>query len=138
MYDGPPYGPSLESWKKYSISFNLDKIHTPLLLEENGHGVMMDRTSVPWSIASTAEVLAGLTRLQKPVEMYFYPDEQHQPDHPQARVASLQRNIDWYRYWLQGFERKDHQGDPDMYTRWRLLKQLQEKDEDAPPVKTVQ
>jgi hypothetical protein len=37
MYGGPPYGPSLENWKKYSISFNLDKLHTPLLMEENGY-----------------------------------------------------------------------------------------------------
>ena len=128
VYGGPPFGSSLENWKKYSISFNLDKVRTPLLMEENGYGVAMDRTSVPWSIATTAEEFAGLNRLKKPVEMYFYPDEQHQPDHPQARVASLQRNVDWYRFWLQGFERKEHPEDPEMYTRWHLLRELQEND----------
>jgi dipeptidyl aminopeptidase/acylaminoacyl peptidase len=138
MYGGPPYGPSLENWKKYSISFNLDKLHTPLLMEENGYGVVLDRTSIPWSIAATAEVFAGLTELHKPVEMYFYPDEQHQSDHPKARVADLQRNIDWYRFWLQGFEKKDRPEDPDMYIRWRQLKHLQEKDTSSPPIKTVE
>ncbi len=136
IYGGPPFGSSLENWKKYSISFNLEKLHTPLLMEENGHGVVMDRTSVPWSIATTAEEFAGLNRLKRPVEMYFYPDEQHQPDHPQARVASLQRNIDWYRFWLQGFERKEDPVDPDMYSRWRLLKLLEEQDQSDPPSKT--
>jgi dipeptidyl aminopeptidase/acylaminoacyl peptidase len=128
VYGGPPFGPSLENWEKYSISFNLEKLHTPLLMEENGYGVVIDRTSVPWSIATTAEEFAGLNRLKKPVEMYFYPDEQHQPDHPQARVASLQRNIDWYRFWLQGFERKDHPEDPNVYARWHLLREMQKND----------
>lgn len=55
-------------------------------MEENGYGVTPDRLSVPWNIALTAEVFTGLTELKKPVEMYFYPDEQHQPDHPQAHI----------------------------------------------------
>jgi dipeptidyl aminopeptidase/acylaminoacyl peptidase len=133
IYGGPPFGSSLENWKKYSISFNLDRLRTPLLMEENGYGVAMDRLSVPWSIATTAEEFAGLNRLERPVEMYFYPDEQHQPDHPQARVASLQRNVDWYRFWLQGFERKEHPEDPDIYTRWRGLKSLAEQDRSPSP-----
>jgi hypothetical protein len=70
MYGGPPYGPSLENWKKYSISFNLDKFHTPLLMEENGYGVTPDRLSVPWNIVLTAEIYTGLTQLKKPVFGY--------------------------------------------------------------------
>ncbi|MEI9978380.1 MAG: hypothetical protein WDN23_05165 [Edaphobacter sp.] len=45
--------------------------------------------------------------LQKPVELYFYPNEVHQLDHPKARVASLQRNVDWFRFWLQGYVRRN-------------------------------
>jgi dipeptidyl aminopeptidase/acylaminoacyl peptidase len=29
MYGGPPYGKTLKNWQDYSISFNLDKVHTP-------------------------------------------------------------------------------------------------------------
>ena len=39
LYGGPPYGASAKNWLDYSVSFNLDKIHTPLLMEEMGHGV---------------------------------------------------------------------------------------------------
>jgi hypothetical protein len=73
-------------------------------------------------------VFTGLNRLDKPVELYFYPNENHEPDHPQARLATLQRNVDWYRFWLQGFERSGPE-DPDQYLRWHRLRQLQEEDD---------
>lgn len=129
IYGGPPYGDGLKNWIKYSLSFNIENFHTPLLMEQNGYGVVPDRTSVPWAIATSAELFTGLTRLNKPVEMYFYPDEQHQPDHPQARLASEQRNVDWYQFWLLGAERKHHPEDPDLYTRWNHLKALDAADE---------
>jgi dipeptidyl aminopeptidase/acylaminoacyl peptidase len=129
IYGGPPYGDTLKNWIKYSLTFNLDKFHTPLLMEQNGHGVVPDRTSIPRAIATSAELFTGLTRLNKPVEMYFYPDEQHQPDHPQARLASLQRNVDWFRFWLLGAEREHHPEDPELYTRWDHLKALEASDE---------
>jgi hypothetical protein len=131
IYGGPPYGDTFKNWMKYSISFNLENFHTPVLMESNGYGAVPDRASVPWGIAFTAEVFTGLTRLNKPVELYFYPDEQHQPDHPQARLASEQRNVDWYRFWLLGAEREHHPEDPDLYKRWNHLKALEAADEGA-------
>jgi hypothetical protein len=59
------------------------------------------------------------------VELYFYPNEAHQPDHPLARISSLQRNLDWYRFWLQGYERPNPE-EPQQYVRWRELRQLQQ------------
>jgi dipeptidyl aminopeptidase/acylaminoacyl peptidase len=127
MYDGPPYGKTLDNWQKYSISFNLDKVHTPLLMEEMGYNIHDEAPYVlPSVLAVCYEVSKGLTRLGKPVEMYYYPNEEHQPDHPKARLASLQRNLDWYRFWLQGYEEKAPDYDPDQYVRWRKLKALQD------------
>lgn len=125
MYGGPPYGDTLQNWLDYSISFNLTKMHTPLLMEEMGYGVPY--TSIfapPLHLAIPYEIFVGLTRLRKPVELYYYPDEDHQPDHPKARLASLQRNVDWYRFWLQGYERP-HPSDIDQYVRWRSMRALQ-------------
>ena len=124
LYGGPPYGETLENWHKYSISFNLDKIHTPLLMEEMGYGIHDDLLGqMPRNLAVRYEIIKGLTRLGKPVEMYYYPNEDHAPDDPRARLASLQRNVDWYRFWLQRVE------DPDLrkteqYQRWRRLRAL--------------
>ena len=128
MYGGPPHGKSLESWERYSISFHLDSVHTPLLMEEMGDGVHESgQDLVPRYLAVHFEVSQGLARLGKPFEMYYYPDEGHEPDHPRARLASVQRNLDWYRFWLQGYE------DPDpvkrgQYERWRLLRELHRSD----------
>ena len=128
MYGGPPYGKTLESWQKYSISFNLDKIHTPLLMEVMGYGTRDDdQRLIPGNLATRYEISRGLMRLGKPVEMYFYPNEGHQPDHPKARIASVERNVDWYRFWLQGYE-DDDPSKKDQYARWRALKVLHEQD----------
>jgi len=128
MYGGPPYGDTLQNWEKYSISFNLPKIHTPLLMEVMGYGHAYDNDNTPPSnLVLKSEVFAGLGRLGSPVEMYYYPLEDHQPSHPQARLASLQRNLDWYRFWLRGYERSNPE-DPDQYKRWEHLRDLRDAD----------
>jgi dipeptidyl aminopeptidase/acylaminoacyl peptidase len=128
-YGGPPYGPTLKNWLDYSVSFNLDKIHTPLLMEEMGHGTPYDNVDAPpRDLAQSFEVFSGLNQLGKPVELYYYPNEGHTPEHPQARLGTLQRNLDWYRFWLQGHERSSPE-DPNQYARWRKLRDLQEEDE---------
>jgi dipeptidyl aminopeptidase/acylaminoacyl peptidase len=128
MYGGPPYLKTQENWQKYSISFNVNKIHTPLLMEEMGYGALYDDAlRPPLNLTAHFELFTGLNRLDKPVELYYYPLEEHAPDHPQARLASLQRNVDWYRFWLQGFERPGAQ-DPDQYVRWEHLRVLQNRE----------
>jgi dipeptidyl aminopeptidase/acylaminoacyl peptidase len=128
MYGGPPYGATFDNWRRFSVSFNLDKIHTPLLMEGMGNGLNDDNADlIPRSLAIQYEVFNGLTRLGKPVELYYYPEEDHAPNHPKARLASLQRNVDWYRFWLQEYEDMDP-SKKDQYERWRRLKVLHEKD----------
>ncbi len=128
MYGGPPYGPSLKNWLAYSTSFNLDKIHTPLLLEVMGFGTPYnDSIRPPVSLATDFEIASGLTWLKNPTELYYYPNEVHQPEHPQARLASLQRNVDWYRFWLKNYERPNPE-DPDQYVRWRKLRFIENRE----------
>jgi dipeptidyl aminopeptidase/acylaminoacyl peptidase len=128
MWGGPPYGKTLENWMKYSFDFNLDRVHTPLLMEMMGYGIHDDYPgSIPSNLAVSYEFLKGLTRLDKPVEMYYYPNEEHAPDNPKARLATLQRNVDWYRFWLQGYERPNPE-DPDQYKRWEHLRELRDAD----------
>ncbi|NYF91390.1 prolyl oligopeptidase family serine peptidase [Tunturiibacter empetritectus] len=122
MYGGPPYGATLKSWLDYSISFNLPRVQTPLLMEVMGNGVAYDNDGAPPSnLALKWEVFVGLSRLGKPVEMYYYPLESHQPGHPLARLASLERNLDWYLFWLRDQERPTAM-DPQQYQRWRELR----------------
>jgi dipeptidyl aminopeptidase/acylaminoacyl peptidase len=141
MYGGPPSGSTLKNWTDYSISFNVDKVHTPLLMEEMGNKALFDRReSPPINITSHFGLFTELNLLHKPAEFYYYPTEVHQMDHPQARLANLQRNVDWYRFWLQGYERQNPE-DPDQYKRWDHLRELRDADEKAtfgqPPTQTI-
>ena len=127
IYGGPPYGKTLQNWLDYSISFNLDKIHTPLLMEEMGYGISTPNPHLfQDGLAESWEVFSGLNRLGRPVEQYFYPNEDHTPDDPKARLASMQRNVDWYRFWLQGYERPDPE-DRSQYTRWEKMRETQKE-----------
>jgi dipeptidyl aminopeptidase/acylaminoacyl peptidase len=124
MFGGPPFGDTLGNWERYSISYNLDRVHTPLLMEQMGYGVCDDDPNkIPLGLVTPYEIYRGLRLREKPVEMYYYPEDVHQPDHPLARLASLQRNVDWYRFWLQNYE------DPlpskqEQYKRWREMRRV--------------
>jgi dipeptidyl aminopeptidase/acylaminoacyl peptidase len=103
MYGGSPYGSARSNWLQYSISFNLDKVHTPLLMEEMGNGVPYSTEKAPpLNLALSFEVFTGLKQQSNPVELYYYQNEPHQVIHPRARLASMQRNLEWYQRWLLG------------------------------------
>jgi dipeptidyl aminopeptidase/acylaminoacyl peptidase len=122
IYGGSPYGPALKNWIKYSIAFNLDKVHTPLLMEAMGHGVSNEIPGeIPPKLAAKYETFVGLEKLNRPVELYFFPNQGHMPDAPKARIESLQQNVDWFRFWLQGCEDTDA-AKADQYSRWRQLR----------------
>jgi dipeptidyl aminopeptidase/acylaminoacyl peptidase len=132
MFGGPPYGATLQNWLEHSISFNLPKIHTPVLMEVMGYGNhYLNDNAPPSNLALKWEIFAGLSRLQKPVEMYYYPLETHQPENPRARLASLERNLDWYTFWLNGVEREVAR-DSQQSVRWRELRQSHFEDESSP------
>jgi hypothetical protein len=80
-YGGPPYGATMKNWLDYSVSFNLHRIHTPLLMEEMGYGISstVNPMAPPITLATSSEVFSGLNRLERPVELYFYPNEGHTP-----------------------------------------------------------
>jgi dipeptidyl aminopeptidase/acylaminoacyl peptidase len=106
---GPPYGKTLANWLKYTTPFNAEHIHTPILMEYTG------------DIRSALEFFTALNRLGKQVELYHYPKGGHPLDTPIERFMSLQRNVDWFRFWMQGYERSDSE-DPEQYHRWRALR----------------
>jgi len=67
-----------------------------------------------------------LRQLNKPVELFVYPNELHEKEQPKHRYEIYEKNVDWFDFWLQGEE------DPDpakaaQYMRWRELRKLQEK-----------
>ncbi len=114
---GPPYGQTFEYWLKYSDPFNADRVRAAVLMEFTP------------PIENAYEFFVALARQGKPVELYHYPKGAHPLDTPFERVASLQRNVDWFRFWMQGYEGKAPDYDPGQYVRWRELRKLQKKNE---------
>jgi dipeptidyl aminopeptidase/acylaminoacyl peptidase len=94
-------------WKQLSPSFNLDQIKTPLLMQlpEQEYLVALD-------------YFAPLTRSSTPVEMFAYPNEPHVKFLPRHKLAAYERNLDWFRFWLQGVVDPDPQK-AEQYERWR-------------------
>jgi dipeptidyl aminopeptidase/acylaminoacyl peptidase len=124
---GPPWGDSFTGWKQESPGFNLDKIQTPIRLEcharllgdDPGGGVMSE-----W------EWFIGLSRLNKPVDFIVLPEASHMVAMPHERIVSQQGAVDWFRFWLQGYERPNPE-DPDQYKRWEHLRELRDADDKA-------
>jgi hypothetical protein len=62
-----------------------------------------------------------MRRLDKPVEEVIYPNAPHVFDRPSQRLASMRRNLDWFRFWLQAYEDPDS-AKSEQYARWRKLR----------------
>jgi hypothetical protein len=118
IYGTLPFGEGLQTWVKEAPSFNLDRVETPLLITALG----------PDSILQEWEIYTSLRMQKKPVDLIYLPQTQgyqHVLQRPLERFASQQGNVDWFRFWLQGYE------DPDpaktaQYKRWESLRKLQQ------------
>jgi dipeptidyl aminopeptidase/acylaminoacyl peptidase len=99
-----------ERWRVVSPALNTGRIDAPLLMQ------------MPENEArAQAEVYARLALTATPVELYAFPDENHVKFQPRHRLATYRRNLDWFRYWLQGVI------DPDpakagQYGRWQEMR----------------
>ena len=113
---GPPYGEFLKNWFQYSPAFNAGKVQCPVLMEYIGANGRLK-----FGPTHAYEFFMALHRQGKPVELYFYPNGSHPLDTPWERVGSLQRNVDWFRFWMQGYERPNPD-DTDQYARWHKLR----------------
>jgi dipeptidyl aminopeptidase/acylaminoacyl peptidase len=125
VYGGPPFGPTMQAWVEYAPAFRADRVTSPVLMEYT-------RDAFPG-----LEFFVALRRCRKPAEFYLYPEGNHtlSSSTPTQRMASLRRNVDWFRFWMQDYERPKPE-DPGQYARWRELRKLQEENEKksvAPP-----
>lgn len=113
-----PYGDGLASWLKLSPGFNAQHVRTPLL--QQWHGT---------SVRSAAEFHNALYAQGKPVELIWFPDGVHILQLPSEREGSMQQVVDWFRFWLQDYERPTVPEDPDRYVRWRKLREQHQQNE---------
>jgi hypothetical protein len=113
---GWPDGSAAKVWREVSPALNAERVRAPLMLEaaESPYGALHYYTA--------------LKKRHKAVEMVIYPNETHvfhQPDH---MLSSMERNLDWFNFWLKGEEAPDP-AKKEQYNRWRKLRELQHEHE---------
>jgi hypothetical protein len=120
MNEGAPFGESLHRWIRNDPSLHTDCINAALRIEAYGPEVHNN-----W------DIYALLRRQYKPVEMIVIPQGDHALSRPSERMISLQGNVDWYRFWLQGARRSElvlpMETDvalKDQYTRWDQMAEM--------------
>jgi len=96
-------------WRLLSPAGNLDKIKAPILMQmpEQEYVIALDY-AIP------------LIRDHR-ADLYVFPNEPHQKFQPKHKLAAYERNLDWFRFWLQGYE------DPNLvkkqqYAHWREMR----------------
>ena len=110
---GPPYGDTLANTFQFAPAFNAQNVRYPLLMEY---------TRFPGDLTGNMEFFVALKRQGKAVELFSYPTGEHDLDVPSQRLASLQRNVDWFRFWMLGLEGSPPGYDPEQFVRWNELK----------------
>jgi dipeptidyl aminopeptidase/acylaminoacyl peptidase len=112
---GPPFGETLKNYLGYSMTLNADRIHAPVLMEYD-------------AIEATSAMLyyEAMQHYGVPVDFFIYPNDGHVTERPEHRFTSLQRNLDWFEFWLLGKE-NDPSSKTDQYTRWRQFKAVLEQ-----------
>ena len=78
------------------------------------------------------DYISPLMASSTPIEVYAFPNEPHQKVQPRHKLAAYERNLDWFRFWLQGYV------DPDpiksaQYQRWETMRAKATHGQLAPP-----
>jgi len=103
-----------QRWEELAPSLRADRIHAALL----------NNVSDSEYIAFLA-LQTSLQQLGKPAEMVIYPNELHVINQPKHSYEIYESNVDWFRFWLQGYE-DPHPVKDTQYRRWEALRKLQE------------
>jgi len=91
---------------------------TPLLISALERGQLLEQ----W------ENYSCLRKLNKPVDMVWLRKENapHILVQPAQRFLSQQMTVDWFGFWLKGFEEPDPEKTA-QYRRWRELRRLRDE-----------
>ena len=96
-------------WRMISPSYDIGRVKVPVLMQmsEREYRFSLDY-AVPLIKANRADV-------------YVFPNEPHQKFQPRHKLAVYERNLDWFRFWLLGYE-DDDLSKVDQYARWRQMR----------------
>jgi len=114
MMGARPFGEGLREWLKRSPGFNINRVATPLQVVAIGKASVLDI----W------ETYAALRYLGKPVDLIVLGEGTHVLSNPGQRMVSQGGTVDWFRFWLQGYEDPSEEK-IEQYRRWEQLCDMQ-------------
>jgi dipeptidyl aminopeptidase/acylaminoacyl peptidase len=95
-------------WERMSAARNVARITAPVLMQ------------MPENEARQSIELQSRLATARMGEMHIFPLAPHIKVEPRQKLAAYQRNLDWFRYWLQGYQDPDP-AKADQYRRWQAL-----------------
>jgi dipeptidyl aminopeptidase/acylaminoacyl peptidase len=100
-----------ERWRELSPAYQLDRIKAPILFQLPEQEYRM-----------TLDYALPLVRRHQ-ADMYVFPNETHIKYQPQHKQAVYERNVDWFRFWLQGYEDPN----PDKAGQYRIWREMRDQ-----------
>lgn len=98
-----------DQWHLLAPQFNLDKISSPVLFQMPEEEYL---SALDYAIPMIKKSVADL---------YVFPNEPHLKFQPRHKLAVYTRNMDWFRFWLQGYE-DPNLGKRKQYAHWREMR----------------
>lgn len=98
-----------ERWKEISPAYQLDRIKAPVLLQLPEKEYLSD-----------LDFALPLMRRHQ-ADMYVFPYETHIKYQPKHKLAVYERNVEWFRFWLQGYE-DPNPAKAGQYRIWREMR----------------
>jgi dipeptidyl aminopeptidase/acylaminoacyl peptidase len=91
-----PVGSGGAFWNKIDVADHVDDIETPILMN------LADSETL-----ALIKLLRNLDDAGRPYDAYIFKDETHFKWQPAHIATIMQRNLDWFQYWLQDYKRAD-------------------------------
>jgi dipeptidyl aminopeptidase/acylaminoacyl peptidase len=108
-----PVGPGIDFWKQIDLADSVETIEAPILINTPAQ-----------EIYSLVRLMKHMAEAGKPYDAYVFSNEPHIKVQPAHLRSCMQRNLDWFRFWLQSYEDPDP-AKAEQYSRWRKLRELQ-------------
>lgn len=99
-------------WQALSTALKVDRITAPVLFQQSEQEYI-----------TGLDLTIPLLRRNR-ADLYVFPNEPHVKFQPRHLLAVNERNLDWFRFWLQGIEDADP-AKADQYRRWRSMREAQ-------------
>jgi dipeptidyl aminopeptidase/acylaminoacyl peptidase len=111
-----PEGDGMKLWRGIDLAENVETIEAPIMMNLSES-----------ELVGMVRLIRHMDDAGKPYDAYVFRDETHMKWQPAHLHAIVQRNLDWFNFWLQGREDADP-AKAEQYERWRKLKQQHEAD----------